>query len=182
MKKILIVCGEPFVSEPGINMSVVTMLKQQMPDAQLDILGSLYPDFHMDVEAEQKKLLDADLIILQSPIYWYSPSALTRAWFEQVLAFGWAYGSAHALEGKKVILGLTAGGSAASYTPGKECVIAASEMLKPVELVFDYCKMNVLGTVFSPDASSYIGEEKAKALCENHVSQIMDLVPDDLKN
>ena len=53
----------------------------------------LYPDFKIDVAEEQKHLAAADRIILQFPFYWYSTPALLKQWQDDVLTYGWAFGS-----------------------------------------------------------------------------------------
>jgi len=89
--------------------------------ASVDIrpLYSLYPDFDIDVAAEQQALLAADVVIWQGPFYWYGVPALMSLWFEKVLAHGWAYGDdAHAVRGKTVLWVATTGGPESSYRPG----------------------------------------------------------------
>lgn len=131
----------------------------------------LYPDFQIDVAAEQEKLKQADLVILQDPVYWYNVPSLTRRRFEEVLRYGWAYGEGGmALAGKKAIIGLTAGGNTASYETGTESVIPAAEVIKPLELVLGYCHMDVLGTVFT---TSMPGHDPEKY--EEHAQKILDL-------
>ena len=49
----------------------------------------LYPDFKIDVAAEQAALEAADRIVLQFPIYWYQTPALLKQWFDAVLEYGW---------------------------------------------------------------------------------------------
>ena len=44
-----------------------------------------------DVTAEQQKLIWADAIILQFPLWWFSVPAILKGWFDRVLAAGWAY-------------------------------------------------------------------------------------------
>ena len=64
-----------------------------------DLYGS-YPDFAIDVEAEQARLAKARLVVLVHPIQWYSMPALQKLWLDDVLGYGWAYGTGgHALEG-----------------------------------------------------------------------------------
>ena len=57
-----------------------------------DLYGS-YPDYAIDVEAEQARLARADLLVLLHPIQWYSMPALQKLWLDDVLAYGWAYGT-----------------------------------------------------------------------------------------
>ena len=60
-----------------------------------------YPDFRIDVDREQKRLLDHDVIVFQHPLYWYSTTAILKEWQDLVLEHGFAYGSeGTALQGK----------------------------------------------------------------------------------
>jgi len=45
-----------------------------------------------DVVAEQEKLLWADLVIFQFPLWWFSVPAILKGWFDRVYAYGFAYG------------------------------------------------------------------------------------------
>jgi NAD(P)H dehydrogenase (quinone) len=44
-----------------------------------------------DVEAEQSKLLDADLVVVQFPLWWYGPPAILKGWFDRVFEAGFGY-------------------------------------------------------------------------------------------
>jgi NAD(P)H dehydrogenase (quinone) len=45
-----------------------------------------------DIRAEQAKLLAADTLVLQFPLWWYSTPAILKGWIDRVLAKGFAYG------------------------------------------------------------------------------------------
>jgi NAD(P)H dehydrogenase (quinone) len=45
-----------------------------------------------DVRAEQDKLLWADVLILQFPLWWYTMPAILKGWVDRVYAYGFAYG------------------------------------------------------------------------------------------
>ncbi len=45
-----------------------------------------------DVRAEHEKLLWADALILQFPLWWYTMPAILKGWIDRVYAFGFAYG------------------------------------------------------------------------------------------
>lgn len=45
-----------------------------------------------DVKAEQEKLLWADVLILQFPLWWYTMPAILKGWVDRVYAYGFAYG------------------------------------------------------------------------------------------
>ena len=70
-------------------------------DVTVRYLYDLYPDGRIDVVAEQAALTAVDRIVLQFPMYWYSSPALLKQWQDDVLTYGWAYGSTgRALAGK----------------------------------------------------------------------------------
>lgn len=80
-----------------------------------------------DVVAEQSKLLAADAVILQFPLWWYGVPAILKGWIERVYAFGFAYGYRNGtnefrfgdgiLKGKRALVNVQAGGPAADYGP-----------------------------------------------------------------
>ncbi len=83
-----------------------------------------------DIAAEQQKLLWADAVILQFPLWWYSMPAILKGWIERIYAYGFAYGvGEHSdthwgdrfgegkLAGKRAMLVVTTGGWASHYGP-----------------------------------------------------------------
>lgn len=45
-----------------------------------------------DIRTEQAKLLAADAVVLQFPLWWYSVPAILKGWIDRVFAKGFAYG------------------------------------------------------------------------------------------
>lgn len=83
-----------------------------------------------DVAAEQQKLLWADAVILQFPLWWYSMPAIMKGWFERIFANGFAYGvGQHGGErwgdrygegnllGRRALVSVTIGGREPHYSP-----------------------------------------------------------------
>ena len=80
-----------------------------------------------DVEAEQRKLREADAVILLFPLWWYAMPAIMKGWVDRVWAFGLAYGyqgagNAHrygegGFAGKRGLLAVSVGGPAIDYSP-----------------------------------------------------------------
>jgi glutathione-regulated potassium-efflux system ancillary protein KefF len=90
-----------------------------LPGLEVRSLYALYPDFDIDARAEQAALDRAGLVIWQAPFYWYGVPALLSAWFERVLAHGWAYGDGGvALRGKSALWVTTTGAPASEYQAG----------------------------------------------------------------
>ncbi len=80
-----------------------------------------------DVVEEQRKLLAADLVILQFPLWWFGMPAIMKGWIDRVWAQGLAYGFQGAgnrhrygeggFQGRRALLSVTTGGPAADYGP-----------------------------------------------------------------
>ena len=78
-------------------------------------LYDLYPDFRIDVAAEQAALTASDRIVLQFPMYWYSCPPLLKKWEDDVLTYGWAYGpTGDALHGKEMVVAVSPGAPVAA--------------------------------------------------------------------
>ena len=117
MKKVLIISGHPELRDNSFaNKIIMEDLAKLLPDAVIDDLSALYPDYKINVEAEQKKLTNADIIVLQFPIFWYSCPALLAKWMEDVFVRGFSHGSqGKALVGKKLLLSFTTGAPESAY-------------------------------------------------------------------
>ena len=88
--------------------------------------GALTPDVH----TEQEKLLWADTIIFQFPLWWYTMPAILKGWVDRVFTYHFAYGVGEhsetkygerfgegTLAGRRALLSVTAGGPESHYTP-----------------------------------------------------------------
>jgi len=116
--RILILYAHPGAEHSRTNRALLDAV-QSAPQVQIHDLYECYPDFHIDVAHEQELLLQADLIVLQHPIHWYSMPALQKEWLDRVLQRGWAFGpDGDALHGKDFWLVTTTGAEAAAYQPG----------------------------------------------------------------
>jgi glutathione-regulated potassium-efflux system ancillary protein KefF len=112
---ICLLYAHPYPNRSRAN-KVLLEAVQDVPGLDLRSLYDLYPDFAIDVEAEQAALSRADLIVLQHPLYWYSVPGLLKHWFDKVLALHWAYGDGGvALHGKTCLWVTTTGAPEHGY-------------------------------------------------------------------
>lgn len=101
-----------------------------------------YPRHDIDVDREQTRLLDHDVILFQFPLYWYSTPSLLKEWEDLVLEHGFAYGSGgDKLAGKTLMLALTAAGPFEAYTPQGYQHYPLRTFLTPLEQTARLCKM-----------------------------------------
>ena len=95
---------------------------QQMSHSQ----GNVSPD----IRKEQDKLLWADLVIFQFPLWWYSVPAPLKAYFDRVFSYGFAYGGVKALLGKRVVISTSTGAPKQAWTKEKKGTI--DQVLFPI--------------------------------------------------
>lgn len=138
---ILIVHAHPY---PSHSRAGRALLEAARPLAGVEIhsLYERYPDFDIDVAAEQAALSRAQHIVWLHPIYWYSVPGLLKHWFDKVLARGWAYGNGgRALAGKTCLWVATTGGDEATYTPAGMHEQPFAHFIAPIEQTVRYCGM-----------------------------------------
>ena len=136
--------AHPAVHRSRVNRTLFEHIKT-LPGVVTRDLYELYPDFSIDVEAEQQALLQADLLVFQHPIYWYSVPPIVKEWMDVVLTRGFAYGSGgDALRDKDVLLVLSTGGSTDAYTPHGQHGYTLEELIRPWEQTARFCGMNFL--------------------------------------
>ena len=114
--KVLVIYSHTYPEASIAGKAILEVLKAT-PNFEVRNLDELYPDLNkIDVAAEQKALVEADVVIFQHPIFWFNvPSALKR-WMDEVLQHGFAYGTGgDKLHGKKFIHSFTTGGGADVY-------------------------------------------------------------------
>lgn len=101
-----------------------------------------YPRHDIDVAREQERLLGADAILVQCPLFWYSTPSLVKEWLDLVLEPGFAYGAGgDRLAGKTLMLALTAASPAESFAPGGHQRQPLRAYLAPLEQTARLCRM-----------------------------------------
>jgi glutathione-regulated potassium-efflux system ancillary protein KefF len=132
MNKTLVISGHPNLDESLTNRIIINRLSD-LEDVEIRDIISLYPDFKIDIEAEQKALLEADQVVLQFPFYWYSIPGIMKEWMDRVLAYGFAYGSTgDKLKGKPLIISTTIGGPEEAYQEGGYNNFRIEDLLLPL--------------------------------------------------
>ncbi|XP_071346119.1 NAD(P)H dehydrogenase [quinone] 1 [Trachinotus anak] len=75
-----------------------------------------------DIVAEQRKVEEAELIIFQFPLYWFSVPAIMKGWMDRVLAQGFAFSLEKMYDNgifkdKKAMLSFTTGATQTMFQP-----------------------------------------------------------------
>jgi glutathione-regulated potassium-efflux system ancillary protein KefF len=141
---VLVLAAHPNWRESRVNRRLLAAARETAGVQVQDLYGS-YPDYDIDVAAEQARAADASLIVLLHPIQWYSMPALLKLWLDEVLTYGWAYGpGGTALRGKDLWLVATTGGPESSYHPQSYNRYFFDAFLPPYEQTAALCGMRFL--------------------------------------
>ncbi|NIF33215.1 MULTISPECIES: glutathione-regulated potassium-efflux system oxidoreductase KefF [Enterobacteriaceae] len=139
---ILIIYAHPYPQHSHANRQMLERAKA-LPGVEIRSLYELYPDFNIDIAAEQQALSRADLVIWQHPMQWYSVPPLMKLWIDKVLSHGWAYGKGgNALHGKEVMWAVTTGGSEKHFELGDHP--GFDVLAQPLQATALYCGMQWL--------------------------------------
>lgn len=144
MKRILVLMAHPYPDQSSINSKMAAMVRS-LPDVTLVDLYALYPRFKIDIDVEQQRLLEHDIIVFQFPIYWYSTPSLLKEWQDLVLEHGFAYGdSGTKLAGKLFLVAASAGAAEEDYATDGRNRFPLRSLLTPLEQTAELCQMRYL--------------------------------------
>lgn len=132
--KTLILSAHPDLSKSNINRLWFDALSdiEDVTTRDLSKIGGATMQF--DIEAEQELLLSHDRIVFQFPFYWYSAPPVLKAWMDQVLSYGFAYGpGGDKLKGREFLILVSTGGPSDSYHAGGYNSFSMDELLKPYQ-------------------------------------------------
>jgi glutathione-regulated potassium-efflux system ancillary protein KefF len=164
-RDIYVVAAHPNWRESHVNRPMMEAAKRLTRVAMQDLYSS-YPDYAIDVAAEQAALAQAKLVVLLHPIQWYSMPALQKLWLDEVLTYGWAYGDeGSALEGKDLWLVASTGGPESSYHPQGYNRYFFDAFLPPYEQTAALCGMR-----FLPPMVLYGAQSASRDVIAQHVN------------
>ena len=141
MKSVLV-----YYAHPGHRTSLVN---RPMAEAARSLDGidfvdlyEAYPRHDINVALEQERLLSANIVLFQFPVFWYSTPSIVKEWQDLVLEHGFAYGSGgDKLSGKCMMLAITTAGPEDAYTPGGYQHYPLRTFLTPLEQTARLCGM-----------------------------------------
>ncbi|QOT12575.1 NAD(P)H-dependent oxidoreductase [Paenibacillus sp. JNUCC32] len=139
--KTLVIVTHPNIETSIINKRWVEELRQYPDKYTVHELHKAYPNGIIDVEKEQQLIESHQILVLQFPVYWFSCPPLLKKWLDDVLTYGWAYGSngGDKLKKRKVALAVSAGIKEEDYQEDGRYRHTLGQLLAPLETTFLYC-------------------------------------------
>ena len=146
MSDILVIAAHPQLDHSHITRRLIAAAAGAAPDrVRVHDVYARYPDYFIDVPAEQAALQAARLVVWLHPVQWYSMPPLMKLWLDEVFAFGWAYGpGGRALSGKDLWLVASTGGTSDSYRPDGHNRYFFDAFLHPYEQTAALCGLRWL--------------------------------------
>lgn len=143
--KILVNVFHPDLEQSRGNSKLLKAL-EGLENVTIRDVYTVYPDFAIDVPAEQQLLREHDVIVFQHPFYWYSCPSLMKEWIDRVLEQGFAFppGVGDEMNGKTWLTAMTSGGSEQAYRIGGFNAYTISELLRPFQRTAELCGMTWL--------------------------------------
>ncbi|MDQ6437451.1 NAD(P)H-dependent oxidoreductase [Mesorhizobium sp. LHD-90] len=85
--------------------------------------ASRHASFAPDVAREQQRVADADLVVMQFPLWWGGAPAIVKGWGERVFAYGFGYADGLRFDtgvfrGRRAMVSMTSGGTLARFGVG----------------------------------------------------------------
>ncbi|MDR7246733.1 NAD(P)H-dependent oxidoreductase [Priestia megaterium] len=170
--KVLVNVFHPNLNESKVNKKWVERLQRE--NVTINNLYEKYPNWEFDLECEQKLLLEHDRIVFQFPFYWYSTPPLLKKWQDDILTFGWAYGTGgDKLKGKEFVLAISVGGSQKSYQAGGYNNYTISELTRPLQQTANLTGMEFLSS-FVLYKSVVASEQEIEKSAEDLVKHVLN--------
>jgi glutathione-regulated potassium-efflux system ancillary protein KefG len=143
-RKTLLLFAHPALEKSRVNQRLLAAVSD-IGNVTVHDLYEAYPDFFVDVAAEQRLLEEHAAVVCQHPFFWYSTPALLKQWLDLVLQHGWAYGNGGtALQGKLWLSVITTGGREDAYRRDGYNHFSVAELLAPLEQTVRLCGMQFL--------------------------------------
>lgn len=101
-----------------------------------------------DIQQEQQKIANSDVIIFQFPLWWFGVPAILKGWFDRVIAAGFAYEKGKwfdtgLLKPRRALLSLTTQSPPSAYQPG-EMHGDIDAYLKPIHHTLRFAGLEVI--------------------------------------
>lgn len=143
-RRVLVLFAHPSPGRSEINVHLASAAAAHPQATLVDLYGE-YPDYRIDIDKEQQRLCEHDVIVFLFPLYWYSTPALLKEWQDLVLEYGFAYGNeGTALSGKYFVCACSAGGPGSAYAVDGYNRHSLRDLLLPLEQTATLCHMRYI--------------------------------------
>ncbi|HFQ4982905.1 TPA: NAD(P)H-dependent oxidoreductase [Vibrio vulnificus] len=176
--KVLVIYAHPSQHRSEVNMPLFHVAHAIEGVTCVDLYAE-YPQFDINIDKEQARLLEHDVIVFQFPLYWYSTPALLKEWQDLVLEYGFAYGTdGTALKDKLMLCVVSAGGKEEAYKAEGYNHFTIRQLLAPIEQMAALTSMHYLPPFAIFGARTALEENRIDQHVERYATLLQALVED----
>ncbi|ASC57778.1 flavodoxin family protein [Vibrio vulnificus] len=176
--KVLVIYAHPSQHRSEVNAPLFAAAQAVDGVTCVDLYAE-YPQFDINIDKEQARLLEHDVIVFQFPLYWYSTPALLKEWQDLVLEYGFAYGTdGTALQDKLMLCVVSAGGKEEAYKAEGYNHFTIRQLLAPIEQMAALTSMHYLPPFAIFGARTALEENRIDQHVERYVTLLQALVED----
>ncbi|EJE8557269.1 NAD(P)H-dependent oxidoreductase [Vibrio vulnificus] len=174
--KVLVIYAHPSQHRSEVNAPLFAAAQAVDGVTCVDLYAE-YPQFDINIDKEQARLLEHDVIVFQFPLYWYSTPALLKEWQDLVLEYGFAYGTdGTALKDKLMLCVVSAGGKEEAYKAEGYNHFTIRQLLAPIEQMAALTSMHYLPPFAIFGARTALEENRIDQHVERYVTLLQALV------
>ncbi|MEM1360366.1 MAG: NAD(P)H-dependent oxidoreductase [Pseudomonadota bacterium] len=178
MSRVLVYYAHPGERFSKVNTALYSVARDVDGIQTLDLYRA-YPRFNIDIDAEQQRLRDHDVIVFQHPLFWYSTPSLVKEWQDLVLEHGFAYGTGgDALQGKYLMQALSAAGPEDAYSTSGYQHFELRQFLTPMEQTARLCGMHYLAPYAMYGALYAVEEDRLEPHLQGY-QRLLEALRDD---
>ncbi|GIN74248.1 general stress protein 14 [Bacillus sp. J14TS2] len=171
--KTLVLVFHPNLAESRGNRHLVEEIREQ-PNVTVHNVYEAYSDEKIDIYTEQQLVEEHDRIVLQFPFYWYSAPPLLKKWLEEVITYGWAYGTeGDKFRGKEILVSVTTRVDQEDYSPEGDVKFSVSELLRPLEATSNFVGAHYLAP-FALHGVEHKSDEQLAEIAKEYVSYTLN--------
>lgn len=173
--KTLLILSHPNLKVSKFNKALIDGIKD-IENLTIRHLEELYgSDIKaFDVQKEQELLLAHDRVIFQFPWYWYSSPAMIKAYQDEVLTYGFAYGaSGDKLNGKEFKIATTVGAPDFAYQEGGWNKHSMNQLLAPFQSMTNLTGMTYT-RAFRLHGTAAMSDEELEQKVKEYRDEILD--------
>lgn len=172
MMRTLVIVAHPHIEKSKINKRWIEELEKHSDEITVHELYKVAPNWEFNIEEEQKLLVEHDRYIFQFPLYWYSSPPLLKKWFDDVLTYGFAYGSkGDKVKGKEFGVAISIGGLEKDY---ENSGITMDELTKPFQATCLYTDMKFIPSFYLYGAEYKLSDEEIDKSALEYVRYVMN--------
>ncbi len=174
-KKVLVILAHDDMKISRVNKRFVQEL-ESCDNVEIRDLKALYPDYKIDIEAEQEAIKKADKVVFQFPMFWFNAPSILKEWMDKVYSLGFAFDvtkdgyQRRELDGREFMLAVSMGGHEAAYDGEYKSV---DECLTPYIYTAKFCGMRVVEPFYTYRAMQNLSDAKLEELAPLYKNAIL---------